>query len=70
MTREEAEGHALHICRTMGVDDETALLGGLPAYLMGIAEEAAKAATLKTATSVPSWSTHLSDADLIELIGM
>ena len=43
MTRKEAEAHALHICRTMGVDDETALLGGLPTYLMGVAEEAIRA---------------------------
>ena len=42
MTRKKAEEHALHICRTMGVDDETALLSGLPTYLMGIEEATAR----------------------------
>jgi len=39
MTREEAEEHALHICQTVGVDDETARLSGLAAYLIGLVED-------------------------------
>ena len=41
MTRKEAQEHVRHICEVAGFDLATAMLGGLPTYLMGISKSAA-----------------------------
>ena len=53
MTKAQADEHAIHICRTLGVDEDCALLSGLATYLMGLVAAEALDAALEAEKEKP-----------------